>query len=246
MNFFKKHNHQRARVTLGWEPKVVVSAQAASDMMTITEHFSTTEVAWFGTVTKDPAVELFTIERILVPHQDVDSSTAEVQAEDMAKFAMSILEEYGIETYNNLRLWGHSHHSMSVGPSATDIETVLALAELSEDYYVAVRTNCKGDIEFDVAYADGTLFQGAKYSIDAVPRDDALISMLDARVRRMTYSAPVYSKGKGKKGKENGKPAGPIVYKGQNIGDWPGAHGLPYGYRQWDDGDDDLSLLSDS
>ncbi len=226
--FFKAHDNAKPLVSMGWAPLVQISTQAASDMATITDYFNT-EVAWFGTVTKDPVEEVFTVERVLVPRQDVDSGTAEVQPEGMAELALEILQEHGVEVYNQLRMWGHSHHSMTIGPSGTDIDTVLHLAESTEDYFIAIRTNHRGEVAVDVAYANGLLFRNVKYTFERPDKDEQLIANLKEKVRKIKYApSPVYSKAKGS---GRGKADAPLTLVQNGVEThWPNAYEVP----DWD------------
>ena len=77
------------------------------------------EVGWHGVVRrseKDPTK--FVVEDILVFPQRVTSASTEPDDEDYMNWQDSL----DAETFNKVRLYGHSHVNMSVDPSSTDMK----------------------------------------------------------------------------------------------------------------------------
>lgn len=101
-----------------------------------------TEVAWHGVVERDPANEnRFIIKDILVYPQVVTGGTVNTDEVAYGLWCCSIEDDI----FNNIRMQGHSHVSMSTTPSAVDeahqkkILTQIA----SDDYYIFMIWNKK-------------------------------------------------------------------------------------------------------
>lgn len=86
-------------------PRIEFSEQAWDRMWYLVDKVST-EVGWLGLV-KRLSPFTFRIEEIFLPPQDVNSATAEMQAEDMPKFLMALQDERHPGIVNELTFWGH-------------------------------------------------------------------------------------------------------------------------------------------
>ena len=133
------------------------------------------EIGWHGTVTKVDNV--YTIEDIILYPQFVTGSTVTTDEEGYANFIMGLDDE----TFNKLRMQGHSHVNMGVTPSGVDdtyYEKVLQ--NLTDgDHYIFMIMNKKAelniwvydfsqniifekeDVKFNVSLGDETLGEWA-------------------------------------------------------------------------------------
>lgn len=99
------------------------------------------EIAWHGVVTKHE--NIYYIEDILMYPQHVTGATVTTEDESYAKWLMSVEDD----TFNKIRMQGHSHVKMGVTPSTVDTTYYKTLLQnLSEgDYYIFMIVNQKGE-----------------------------------------------------------------------------------------------------
>ena len=94
--------------------RVQFSPVAYAKMLTLIHGFAT-EVAWHGIVTR-VRDGLFRISDILVYPQTVTGASVRTDEREYGKWLM----EFDDDTFNSLRMQGHSHVNMRVSPSGTD------------------------------------------------------------------------------------------------------------------------------
>lgn len=131
-------------------PTIYISANAYVKMRMLVDQMST-EVGWYGTVTKCPGLqETYVIEDILVYPQKVTGATCEQDETKMFDFEMSLTTEQ----VNTKRFQGHSHVNMGVTPSGVDEQFYQDLLTQVNDYFIICITNKKNDYTvrfYDVA-----------------------------------------------------------------------------------------------
>lgn len=131
-------------------PTIYISANAYVKMRMLVDQMST-EVGWYGTVTKCPGLqETYVIEDILVYPQKVTGATCEQDETKMFDFEMSLTTEQ----VNSKRFQGHSHVNMGVTPSGVDEQFYQDLLTQVNDYFIICITNKKNDYTvrfYDVA-----------------------------------------------------------------------------------------------
>lgn len=131
-------------------PTIYISANAYVKMRMLVDQMST-EVGWYGTVTKCPGLqETYVIEDILVYPQTVTGATCEQDETKMFDFEMSLTTEQ----VNTKRFQGHSHVNMGVTPSGVDEQFYQDLLTQVTDYFIICITNKKNDYTvrfYDVA-----------------------------------------------------------------------------------------------
>jgi hypothetical protein len=174
-------------------PQVYIDRDAYQDMLAVSLA-TNDEVAWFSEVEQQG--DTFLILTVYVPHQQSNAGTVEVEPEHLADFAEEFIDEHGIEAFNRLHCWGHSHHKMGVSPSHQDSVTVDRLCQSLGAPFLAVRINHRGEIQVDVAYPTGFTFEDADCYI-GVPdrkREEEWAAIVKARVQRITYKAPKHPK----------------------------------------------------
>lgn len=104
------------------------------------------EVGWHGTVRRSENPAEFIVEDILIFPQKVTSASTEPEDEDYVNWQDSL----DAETFNKVRLYGHSHVNMSVDPSSTDMKYRADLLTDVDDFYVFQIFNKKGYISSQV------------------------------------------------------------------------------------------------
>ena len=138
-------------------PTIYISANAYVKMRMLVDQMST-EVGWYGTVTKCPGLqETYIIEDILVYPQTVTGATCEQDETKMFDFEMSLTTEQ----VNSKRFQGHSHVNMGVTPSGVDEQFYQDLLTQVNDYFIICITNKKNDytvrfydVENNILYTD--------------------------------------------------------------------------------------------
>jgi len=93
---------------------VWITPESYQKIITLITEFSD-EVAWHGAVSRSGDSE-FTIEDVFVYPQEVTGSTVNTDQEEYSKW----LYELDDDTFNAIRMQGHSHVNMSVTPSSVD------------------------------------------------------------------------------------------------------------------------------
>lgn len=100
------------------------------------------EIGFHGTVEKDDNV--YTITDIMVYPQTVTGATVTVNETELCEWQLSI----PTETYNKIRMQGHSHVNMAVSPSGTDHESYRKILQAlpEDDFYLFIIMNKRGNI----------------------------------------------------------------------------------------------------
>lgn len=123
------------------EPKIYITTEAYLKMRKLVDD-TTTEIGWYGTVTKMPALdEVYIIEDILVYPQIVTGATCVQDDDKVFEFEMELTPEQT----NHKRFHGHSHVNMSTGPSGVDENFYQDLLTQVQDYFIIAITNKRND-----------------------------------------------------------------------------------------------------
>jgi len=108
LNYSKTFGYENSHATVWLTP------EAYKKTVALVTSF-TDEVAWHGTVTRDGESD-FIIEDIFVYPQEVTGSTVNTDQEEYSKW----LYAFDNETFDKIKMQGHSHVNMSVNPSGVD------------------------------------------------------------------------------------------------------------------------------
>ena len=139
------------------EPSIYITADAYIKMRKLVNDTST-EIGWYGTVTKQPGLdEVYIIDDIIVYPQKVTGVTCEQDDDKMFNFEMSLTTEQ----VNHKRFQGHSHVNMGVTPSGVDEQFYQDLLTQVNDYFIITVTNKREeyttrfyDITNNIVYSD--------------------------------------------------------------------------------------------
>jgi hypothetical protein len=119
------------------EPSIYITADAYIKMRKLVNDTST-EIGWYGTVTKQPGLdEVYIIDDIIVYPQRVTGVTCEQDDDKMFNFEMSLTTDQ----VNHKRFQGHSHVNMGVTPSGVDEQFYRDLLTQVNDYFIITITN---------------------------------------------------------------------------------------------------------
>lgn len=166
-------------------PHMVISKTALAKMELFVDGCSD-EIGWLGTATKSQ--NTITIDDVFLFNQEVHSTTTEITPEGLSEFAEYVLQQpNGMEIWNNLKVWGHSHVNMAVSPSGQDDKQMETFADGGHDWFIRIIANKKGDIRVDLYdYNAGIIYNTMSWEtglsqeeIDIQIQIDELQNMLD-------------------------------------------------------------------
>ena len=122
------------------EPKVYITAEAYVKLRKLVDD-TTTEIGWYGTVTKMPGFEsVFVIDDILVYPQTVTGATCVQDDDRVFEFELNL----STDQVNRKRFHGHSHVNMGVTPSGVDEQFYQDILTQVDDYFIVLITNKSG------------------------------------------------------------------------------------------------------
>jgi len=139
-------------------PLVIISKEALIKMQLYVEGCSN-EIGWLGTAIKNND-NIFFIDDVFLFEQDVHSTTTEITPEGLTAFAEELLQQpNGVEIWNNIKVWGHSHVNMSTFPSTQDDKQMETFSEGGHPWFLRIIANKKGDITIDLYdYEHGIIY----------------------------------------------------------------------------------------
>lgn len=171
--------------TIKDKANVLITPEAREKMTALVNSVST-EIAWHGVVKKLDRGQ-YEISDILVYPQTVTSVTVNTDQEKYETWLLSLDDD----TFNALRMHGHSHVNMGVSPSGVDLkhqeDTVNNLT--SNDFYLFLILNKKGDMYvriFDVE--DNIVYE--KNDIKVVWENDTKINDFVEAAKRRVEKTP--------------------------------------------------------
>ena len=134
----------------GFVPKVYIYNEALCKMNEYINQ-SKLEIGWLGCAKRHG--NNYVITDVFLFKQEVHSATTEITTEGLSEFAMELMkhdEENGIEIWNNLRVWGHSHVNMATSPSGQDEKQIDVFMENDNDFFIRLIGNKHGSLRIDV------------------------------------------------------------------------------------------------
>ena len=145
-------------------PKISININAKNKMKEYVRQ-SDLEIGWLGTSRR--VGNVFYIDDVFLFRQEVHATTTEITTEGLNEFAMELLyEENGVEIWNNMKLWGHSHVNMTTSPSGQDDKQIEVFAENAEDFFIRIIANKSGDFRIDLYdFTTGVIYEKLPYEI---------------------------------------------------------------------------------
>lgn len=218
---------------------LVFSADAWKKMMMILLDFDS-EVAWHGVVERDPEDDsFFKVTDILVYPQVASSATVDSDKTEYQKWLIG----QGMKL-NQIRLQGHSHVTMSTGPSGTDTSNWKEfLSQVGEDdFYIFTIYNKKLERTIKIFDLKNNVMYDNK-EIDVAVDDDELIDFIEeARdmVKKKTWSNSKWGSGYSYPAKKSGYNYN--YYADSDYDYYGGTYGVYSGYgkkweTEWEDDD---------
>ena len=112
------------------------------------------EIGWLGTCSRKD--NDYIINNVYLFDQEVHETTCEITEEGLNKFALELMEKpNGMDIWNNIRLWGHSHVNMGILPSSQDNKQLdFFLKNMKEGFFIRYIGNKKGEIGLQIVDID--------------------------------------------------------------------------------------------
>ena len=129
-------------------PVVIISKQAIKKMKVYIDECDQ-EIGWLGTAHKHG--NTYIVDDVMLFDQEVHSTTTEITPEGLSSFGEKILNtEGGIELWNSIKVWGHSHVNMSTFASSQDDEQMKVFSDCGHDFFIRIIGNKKGEMRVDL------------------------------------------------------------------------------------------------
>lgn len=157
-------------------PKVFISNTALRKMSVyVDEAPGQDEIGWLGTAYREG--NEFLINDVFLFRQEVHGTTTEITPEGLAEFAEELLQQpNGVEIWNNLKMWGHSHVNMGITPSGQDNSQMEAFSNVGHDFFIRLICNKKGEMGIDVyLYEEGLEFHNAPWETYIEEEDEVAV-----------------------------------------------------------------------
>lgn len=167
MNFKERKTQQPSiKVRAGRVPIVHINRSALNKMFIYTDEVQD-EVGWLGTAYKLED-NSYLIDDVFLFKQEVHGTTTEITSEGLEEFAMELLQlPDGVEIWNNMKMWGHSHVRMGITPSGQDNSQMEEFSKVGHDFFIRLICNKLGELSVDVYEFDrGLETHNAKWYIN--------------------------------------------------------------------------------
>lgn len=145
------------RALLSAVPYILIESQALHKMFQYVDGCAD-EIGWLGTAYREG--KEITIKDVYLFDQDVHGTTTEITPEGLSDFAMELMQQPdGVEVWNNLKMWGHSHVNMGVTPSGQDDLQMQTFQQGGHDWFIRLIANKKGELKVDLYdYTTGVIY----------------------------------------------------------------------------------------
>ena len=218
------------------KPTINFNAIAYLKMLTLVDSCDT-ECAWHGIVEANEEHTRFDISDILVYPQTITGTTVQTDEVKYTEWKNALDDD----TYNHLRMQGHSHVTMAATPSGVDTtmyENMLSVMNQSS-YYIFIITNKRRNVWCEIHdLANNVIYETGDINITVCGEN------LDAwyKEQRAQFTTRTYSYGGTANYKDSDKKDG-VIYGGPRYAyrSIPGFDEKPPYYDEDDDYDDAFS-----
>lgn len=164
-------------------PKIYISDLALNKMNEYIEQCSL-EIGWLGCAER--LENGIYISDVFLFKQEVHSATTEITTEGLNEFAMELMNtcEDGMEIWNNMRVWGHSHVNMPTSPSGQDDKQIEVFMENDNDFFIRIIGNKKGELRIDLYdFKVGIQYSELPYDVIYDKEKDEKIRTISNQIR---------------------------------------------------------------
>lgn len=129
-------------------PEIRIHVMAYNKIMEAT-NICDNEIALLGCVRKE--YNSYIIYDVIIIEQEVHATTAEITEEGLSKLALELMEkENGIQMWNDIKMWYHSHVNMSINPSNQDDKQMDLFIQSHDDFFIRMIGNKKEELKIDL------------------------------------------------------------------------------------------------
>lgn len=160
-------------------PTVMISKNALKKMNIYIDECSE-EIGWLGTAYKVNGV--YFIDDVLLFEQEVHSTTTEITPEGLSEFGEEILvSEGGVDLWNSIKVWGHSHVNMSTFSSGQDDSQMKVFSDCGHDFFIRIIGNKKGELKVDLYnFETGVIYNNVPWVEEMTREELEIISNIKA------------------------------------------------------------------
>lgn len=172
----------KVRILKNFEPILTINKIAMDKMKEYIDQ-SKLEIGWLGCAERTK--EGYCIDDVFLFEQEVHSTTTEITTEGLNNFAMELMsEENGLEKWNNMRVWGHSHVNMTTSPSSQDEKQMDLFIENPNDFFIRIIGNKKGSFKIDIwDFELGLIYEDMNYTISYEKEVEEQVSILNKQIK---------------------------------------------------------------
>lgn len=144
------------------------------------------EIGWLGGCTRQD--NDYYLYDVYLFNQEVNHTTCEITEEGLNNFAMELMKQKnGIEIWNSLSFWGHSHVNMGTSPSAQDDSQLqFFLKNMSEGFFIRYIGNKKNEINIKIVDLDkNVIITGIDTKIVMKQEEIDKINTLESQIKEL-------------------------------------------------------------
>lgn len=162
-------------------PRLYISDEAFNKMLEYIDQ-CTLEIGWLGSAMRND--KDYYLHDVYLFEQEVHSATTEITEEGLSNFAMEIMQnEDGIDIWNSMRAWGHSHVNMAVLPSGQDETQMNLFTQNPNEFFIRMIGNKKGEMKIDVWDFDlGIIYEDLEYTVVYEESKRQTINVIQERI----------------------------------------------------------------
>lgn len=145
-------------------PQIFITETASEKLKTYTDICSD-EIGALCTAIKEN--NNYIIKDAYLFKQEVHSTTTEITPEGLSDFAQELLTTpEGIEIWNDVKCWYHSHVNMGTSPSGQDESQMKTFEDCGHDFFIRMIGNKKGDMNITLYdYTTGIAWEEMPYTL---------------------------------------------------------------------------------
>lgn len=162
-------------------PQLYISDEAFNKMLEYIDQ-CTLEIGWLGSAMRNN--KDYYLHDVYLFEQEVHSATTEITEQGLSNFAMEVMQyENGMEIWNSMRVWGHSHVNMAVSPSAQDEKQMDLFTQNPNEFFIRIIGNKKGEMKIDVWDFDlGVIYEDLNYTVVYEESKRETINIIQERI----------------------------------------------------------------
>lgn len=161
-------------------PRIVIMDRAYNKMSNYVSQCPD-EVGWLGSI-HHARDNIYVLQDVYLFKQEVHATTTEINPEGLNEFGMEVLAEPdGMDIWNSIKLWGHSHVNMGVFASGQDDSQMKTFAEVGHDYFFRLIANKKKELKIDMYdYQHATVYLDIPWECMISTQEEELAAQIAA------------------------------------------------------------------